>query len=156
MIDVIIPGYKNLQLKYLVMDYNGTLAIDGSLIASVPPLLHELGKQLELHVVTADTFGDAAEQLKKAPCQLTVLSQNNQAESKRNWVQKLGSAATAAIGNGRNDRFMLQEAQLGIGVILSEGAAGETMQSADIVTTSIEHALQLLLNPLRLKATLRT
>jgi hypothetical protein len=29
MIEIDIPGYKKLQLKNLVLDYNGTLACDG-------------------------------------------------------------------------------------------------------------------------------
>lgn len=60
------------------------------------------------------------------------------------------------IGNGRNDRLMLQHAVLGIGVIQTEGLAVEAMMAADVVTTDIAAALVLALNPLRLVATLRT
>ena len=31
MIEISIPGYKHLQLKHLVLDYNGTIALDGRL-----------------------------------------------------------------------------------------------------------------------------
>ena len=31
MIEVDIPGYRTLQLAYLVLDHNGTLAVDGIL-----------------------------------------------------------------------------------------------------------------------------
>jgi soluble P-type ATPase len=51
---------------------------------------------------------------------------------------------------------MLKEAVLGIAVILTEGAAVETVVAADVVCTSINAALELLKNPLRLAATLRS
>ena len=59
------------------------------------------------------------------------------------------------MGNGRNDQLMLEEAALGIAVILEEGAAAVTLSAADVVCTNIVSALELLDNPLRLIATLR-
>ena len=56
----------------------------------------------------------------------------------------------------RNDRLMLKEAALGIAVILKEGASAESVAAADVVCTDIVAALELLQNPLRLIATLRT
>ena len=35
MIEIDIPGYKTLHLEHLVLDYNGTLAVDGVLIDGV-------------------------------------------------------------------------------------------------------------------------
>jgi soluble P-type ATPase len=60
-----------------------------------------------------------------------------------------------AIGNGRNDRKMLDVAALGIAVCGAEGAAAETLQAGDIVVGRIVDALDLLLHPKRLMATLR-
>jgi len=51
---------------------------------------------------------------------------------------------------------MLKKAVLGIAVILEEGAAAETIIAADVVFTNIVSALDLLTNPLRLTATLRS
>lgn len=45
---------------------------------------------------------------------------------------------------------------LSIAVIQSEGAAPQTVYLADVVVRDVREALQLLLNPLRLTATLRT
>ena len=60
-----------------------------------------------------------------------------------------------AIGNGANDQLMLKRAHLGIAVIGLEGASMLTLQSADLVVNKIEDALGLLIEPQRLKATLR-
>jgi soluble P-type ATPase len=156
MIDLSIPGFGDLKLKYLVLDYNGTLAFDGGLIMGVREMLRALEQKIEMHVLTADTFGCARGELKGFPCKVTVLEPDLQGAAKADYVRQLGPQHTAAIGNGRNDRLMLKEAALAIGVIQSEGAASETLQAAHIVLPDIRSALWLFLNPKRLIATLRS
>ncbi len=156
MIEVAIPNYKMLQLGHLVLDFNGTLAVDGTMIEGVRERLNKLADHLEIHVLTADTFGKAAAQMEGVRCRLSILPLENQDIGKSDYVRKLGCEKTCCMGNGRNDRIMLRESALGIAVILEEGAAAETIASADIVCTSILSALDLLCNPLRLIATLRS
>ncbi len=156
MITVDIPGYRPMQLAHLVMDYNGTLAVDGEIEPGVAQALKTLASKLSIHVVTADTFGLAADRLAGCPVQLSVLPPGDQDVAKRNYVDDLGAEKTVAIGNGRNDRLMLKHAGLGIAVILDEGAAFETLAAADVVCRGILPALNLLTHPLRLKATLRS
>ena len=156
MIQIDIPGYKTLELKYLVLDHNGTLAVDGLLESGVKECLQKLSEDLDIYVVTADTFGKARSQLKDVPCELTILPEGDQDQAKLAFVNRLGPANTVCMGNGRNDRLMLKQAALGVAVILEEGAAVATLTSADVVCTGIVSALRLLLNPLRLTATLRS
>ena len=156
MIQIEIPGYKTLELKHLVLDHNGTLACDGILIKGVKNCLEQLANDLKIHVLTADTFGKASSQLEGVPCSLSILPADNQDVGKLDYVKGLGCENTVCIGNGRNDRLMLKEASLGIAVALKEGVALTTLVSADVVCTSIVSALELLLNPLRLTATLRS
>ena len=151
-----IPDYGELDLKHLVMDYNGTLAIDGILIDGVREALVELSKSISLYVLTADTFGKAKSGLKDIECTLSILDDKDQQSGKLAYVQALGVENTVSIGNGRNDQLMLKSSALGIAVILEEGASAQTLQAADIVCTSIVSALNLLSNPLRLVATLRS
>jgi soluble P-type ATPase len=89
------------------------------------------------------------------PCALVILNAENQAEAKRDFVQSLSAAHVVAIGNGRNDRMMLEAAALGIAVCGAEGAAAHVLQAGDIVVGRIVDALDLLLHPKRLMATLR-
>jgi P-type E1-E2 ATPase len=156
MIEVNIPGHGPLSLDYLVLDHNGTLAVDGILASGVRECLEKLSEELTIFVVTADTFGKARAQLENIPCELTILPPGNQDRSKLAFVEKLGSDRTVCIGNGRNDALMLETAALGIAVVLTEGAAVTTLNSADVVCMGIVPALELLLNPLRLTATLRS
>ena len=51
---------------------------------------------------------------------------------------------------------LLKAAALGIAVVQEEGAAAETMMAADVVSPDIVSALNLLVSPLRLVATLRS
>jgi soluble P-type ATPase len=151
-----IPGYKTLTLKHLVMDYNGTLAVDGKLITGVRQCLDRLAENLDIHVITADTFGKVAAEMKDISCTVMILPAQSQDLGKLDYIKHLGPENTVCIGNGRNDRLMLKAAALGIAVILGEGAFSETLQASDVVCTSIVSALELLLNPLRLTATLRS
>ncbi len=155
MLNIPIPGRRPLELSDLVLDYNGTLALDGSLLPGVAERLGTLAKSLGVHVLTADTHGTVAGMLAGLPVRLTVIAPGGQALAKRDFVEGLGAAGVAAMGNGANDRLMLACAALGVLVIGPEGATGAAVAAADVVVTGILAGLDLLLNPLRLAATLR-
>jgi len=156
MIEIDVPDFRTLRLQHLVLDYNGTLAVDGQLLAGMADMLTRLAQRLQIHVVTADTFGMAAAQLAGLPVQVLVLSPVSQADAKLAFVTGLGPEHVVAIGNGRNDRKMLEAAALSIALIQREGGAVEALVSADVVAPSIADALELLQNPKRLIATLRS
>ncbi len=156
MIATTIPDFGDLELHHLVSDFNGTLAFDGMLLSGVARRLQELSRELTVHVLTADTFGLAQQQLGGLPVKLTILPEEDQAEAKLRYVLTLGAEKTVAVGNGRNDRKMLAAAALGLAVIQEEGGSTEAVLQSDVIVTSIHDALDLLLSPARLKATLRS
>lgn len=151
-----IPGYGALRIKHLVLDLNGTLTVDGELVDGVAERLRELSEHVAIHVTTADTRGQAAEAVRDLPVQLVVTPEENPHEFKLGIIRNLDGDYCIAIGNGRIDRLMLAAARLGITVILPEGAGTEAVAAADVVCTDIRHALDLLLKPERLIATLRS
>ena len=155
MIKIDIPGQTKIEAEHLVLDFNGTLAIDGRLIEGTGQLLELLSRKLIIHVLTADTFGTSKFELKPIKCKHVILNPSQQDEQKEQYVFNLGREKVIAIGNGRNDRLMIKHAALGIAVIQKEGIFGELMCVADIVSLSIHDTLDLLLNPLRIIATLR-
>jgi soluble P-type ATPase len=156
MIALTIPGFGALELRHLVLDYNGTLAVDGKLLPGVGDALAELAEELEVHVITADTFGLAGVELAGLPVNLTIIPVAGQAEAKLAHIEHLGPAGVFAVGNGRNDCRMLAAAGVGVALVQAEGGAAETIAAADVVTTSIIDALDLLRFPTRLVATLRS
>jgi soluble P-type ATPase len=156
MIEIDIPGNKKFQLENLVLDYNGTIAFDGALIDGIKELLAQLSQKLTIHVITADTFGSVERAMKAMDCKLAVIPLDRQDAAKLAFVEKIGCEKTVSMGNGANDRLMLKASALGIAIVSGEGAAFETLASADVVCTDIRSALSLLSNPLRLIATLRS
>ncbi len=155
MLELTIPGRTPLRLEHLVLDYNGTLAVDGELQPGVAERLQALSRHLQIHVITADTFGKAAEETGGLPVTLQIIGQGDQAEAKRSLVASLGPERVVAVGNGANDRTMLEAAALGICILGEEGAATPALLASDIVVRHPVEALDLLLKPGRLAATLR-
>jgi soluble P-type ATPase len=155
MITFHIPGLPGLQIQHLVLDFNGTLAADGQLLDGVAPLLLQLSERLSIHVITADTFGNVEGSLSDIPCRVFVIEANQQDMAKLDYITGLDPARVCAIGNGHNDELMVRQAGLGIAVIGPEGAWVPTLLAAKIVVTDIRKGLELLLNHLRLAATMR-
>ena len=155
MIKIDIPGHGILELEHLVMDYNGTLALDGNLFKGLEKTLNRLSDNIDLHVITADTFGQVAENMKNVKCNLHIIGKENQGQQKQAYVENLDASKVCAIGNGANDAIMLKTATLGIALIQTEGANVNTLLNADIASTSIFDALGLLMKPKRLVASMR-
>lgn len=155
MIQIDIPNGPRLSLKHLVLDLNGTLAADGVLISGVAGRIAALSERLDIYLLTANTHGGGAEIARTLGIQFTQLASGPGGVQKERFVQKLGPKTVITVGNGANDAPMLKSAALGIAVNGAEGAAPTAILSADIYTPNILNALDLLLHPDRLRATLR-
>ena len=154
-LEIDISGFGQLKLEYLVCDFNGTLALDGKLLPNIKPKLTSIAEFLKIVVLTSDEFGKAKEELKEVNCSLHILEEKNMDTQKAEFVTNLGSERVVAFGNGVNDRKMLKVAKLGVVIVGSEGCATETLLAADIQVASIVDGFDLLLNPRRLRATLK-
>lgn len=154
-LNIAIPGRPPLRLQHLILDYNGTIAYDGLLLPELIPQLNKLAQHLTIHVVTADTHGSAARQVETFPCRLAIIPGDEQIVAKQHYLQQLSPEHCVAIGNGVNDQLLLRDAALGIAVMQQEGVATPSLLAADIAIGSCSSALDLLLNPKLLIATLR-
>ncbi len=155
MIKVEVPGFVKLDLEHLVLDVNGTIAKDGQLISGVAELLEVLRSSLTLHLITADTHGNQEAIDRILSLRAVRIPLQNQAEAKLRYIESLDAAKVVAIGNGANDRTMLGKAALGICVIGPEGTSVSALLKADVVVQDIREALEMLIYPKRLIATLR-
>jgi P-type E1-E2 ATPase len=155
MLTVEIPGLGRLVLEHLALDLNGTLALDGKVLPGVAERLAALSPHLQIHLLTADTRGRGAATAAALGISLHRLTPGNEAARKQAFVESLGADRVAAVGNGANDAEMLAVAALGVAVLGREGLAQAAWQNADLIVPEINAALDLLLHPQRLIATLR-
>jgi P-type E1-E2 ATPase len=155
MINIKIPGQEEVQLKQVIFDVNGTLALDGELFPEVPKLLKELSQMVDIHLLTADTHGKQAEIDHQLGIKAVRVSAGNEAQQKATYLKNLGAAHTAAVGQGANDSLMLEAARIGICILSQEGTALETLLQADLIVPDIVSAISVLIHPTRLAASLR-
>lgn len=154
-VKITVPHYNTLILRDIILDYNGTLALDGELKEAVRPLLGALAARYRVHVITSDTFGSVKAQLAGFDVTIKVLESDDHTAEKAAYIDTLGCAHCGAVGNGNNDAEMLKTALLGIALIGDEGCSTQTLLASDIVCSDISDALGLILNEKRLIATLR-
>lgn len=155
MFELDVPGFGPIRLEHLVSDYTGTLSVDGKLVPGVKDRLNKVSDFLKVHILTADTFGMAREELEGVNCEVHILEGADHDVKKEDYVRKIGAGSVIALGNGANDRKMLKAARVGIAVCLQEGCSIDALTSGNMLVNSALDALDLLLNPKRLKATLR-
>ena len=150
---IMIQNVGEIEIKNIVLDYNGTIAKDGQVKESVKKYIKELSSKFDIYVITADTHGSAAKNLEDTGVKLKILTTSNHTKEKESFVKNLGNAF--AVGNGSNDALMLKAADIGVCVIEDEGACVKSVINSDIVCRSIEEAFELLIKPKRIIATLR-
>ena len=156
MIELELPGQGALRLEFLLLDVNGTIARDGELLPGVAERVAALRERLAVRVLSADTFGRLETQARALGVPAVRLRAGEpEDDQKAAEVRRLGAAGVVAVGNGANDALMLAAAALGVAVLGPEGLSTRALLSADVVVASIEDALDLLIHPLRLRATLR-
>jgi P-type E1-E2 ATPase len=155
MIELTIPGRGELRLQHLVLDVNGTLALDGTLLEGVARRLSGLRDRLNIHMVTADTHGQQSVIDQLLNLSAVRIQRGNESAQKTEYVSSLGAESVVAIGQGANDAGMLKTAALGICIMSIEGTAVNTLLAADLAAPDIQSALDLLDKPLRIIASLR-
>jgi soluble P-type ATPase len=152
-----MPDGSLVEIRDVVLDFNGTIAKDGFIVPGVAERLQQLSERgVNIFVITANTNGTAREQCKKLPVTVEICEGADVGERKKNLVQKIGGHWTAAIGNGNNDMAMFGESGLSISIVGDEGCFTKSLLASDIVVKDILDALDLLLHENRLKATLRS
>jgi P-type E1-E2 ATPase len=155
MISVSIPGWGDLNIEYLLVDYNGTCALDGKIKDKVKEVLERISRYVKVFIITSDSYGNIEQEERTIGFSIIKVAKEESAKEKARIVKELGPEKVVAIGNGSNDALMLKEAALGIGVIGEEGASGSVFREADLIVKDIIDALNIILHPERMIATLR-
>src|SRR4030065_2150879 len=148
------PGQKPLEIEFILIDFEGTLAFDRRVHPKAKDKINLLSKRAKIYILTKVEKEHAEEVLKKVKAEIIYLTEGESSQKKLDLLRQLGANRTVAIGNGADDVPMIEEAGLGICVLGKEGTFSEAMKKADIVFLNILDALDFLLKPLRQKATL--
>jgi soluble P-type ATPase len=155
MLNFNIPGRGEFVIKNLILDLNGTIAFDGNIITGVKKRLSLLANHVNIFVVTADTNKNAEQLVKGLNVTLFKIYKGDEDSQKLDLILEKGKTETISMGNGANDVSMLEESAIGICVLGKEGAATEALIASNVVVHGINDALDLLIEPHRLIATLR-
>jgi len=154
MITIQRPGQELLEIDFILIDFEGTLASDRRVHPKVKERINLLSKRTKIHILAKGEKERVEEGLKKVKAEIVYLMEGKPSQQKLDLLRQLGAARTVAIGNGMDDVLMIGEAGFGICVLGKEGACSESMKKADVVFMNILDALDFLLKPLRQKATL--
>jgi len=149
------PGQGNLEIEFILIDFEGTLALDRRVHPKAKDKINLLSKRAKIYILTKEEKEHAEEVLRKVKAEIIYLTEGESSQKKLDLLRQLGANRTVAIGNGADDVPMIEEAGLGICVLGKEGTFSEAIKKADVVFMNILDALDFLLKPLRQKATLR-
>jgi soluble P-type ATPase len=154
MITIQRPGQKPLEIEFILLDFEGTLASDRRVHPKAKDKINLLSKRTKIYILTKEEKEFVEETLKKVKAELIHMTEGETSQQKLDLLRQLGAATTVAIGNGMDDAPMMEEAGFNICVMGKEGTSVEAMKKADVVFMNILDALDFLLKPLRQKATL--
>lgn len=149
-----IPGQGELELNTIILDLNGTLSVGGAIVEGVGPRLARL-RDVGFRTVlfTGNTRNDADEICRSLGIEWELAADGAE---KAALAQKYNPQTCVSIGNGLIDVALTELVALGIVTLQAEGVHTRTLMVADIVVPTIVDALDLLLDPNKLIATLRT
>ncbi len=148
------PGQTNLEIEFILIDFEGTLAPDRRVHPKAKDKINLLSKRTKIYILAKEEKKLVEERLTKVKAEIVYATEGEVSQGKLDLLRKLGAMRCVAIGNGVDDAPMIEEAGFGICIIGVEGASAQAMKNADLVFMSILDALDFLLKPLRQRATL--
>ncbi len=146
---------EKIRLKYLLLDYTGTLSESGKLIKGIRERLEQLSDMFDkIEVLTSDTFHSAQKELEGLNLNINIL-EGEAGKQKLQKLNELGAQHCVAIGNGNNDMLMLKYARLSVAVINRDGCFAKLLNEADIVVNSTIDILDGLIDKRKIVSLLR-
>jgi soluble P-type ATPase len=148
------PGQDPLEIEFILIDFEGTLASDRRVHPKAKDKINLLSKRTKIYILTKEDKEVVEESLRRVKAEIFCSTEGETSQRKLDLLHQMGATKTVVIGNGLDDAPMMEEAGLSMCVISKEGASAETVKKADIVVSNVIDALDFLLKPLRQKATL--
>jgi soluble P-type ATPase len=154
MISIERPGQSNLEIEFILVDFEGTLASDRRVHPKAKDKINLLSKRAKIYILAKGEKDLVKDRLRKVKAEITYFAEAGASQGKLDLLRQLSAARCVAIGNGVEDVPMIQESGFGICTMSKEGTSAEAIKNADLVFMDILDALDFLLKPLRQRATL--
>jgi soluble P-type ATPase len=148
------PGQSPLEIEFVLLNFEGTLATDRRVHPKAKDKLNLLSKRCKIYILAKGEQEAIRAILKKVKAEVIYLTEGEASQGKLDLLRQVGAARTVAIGNGVDDVAMIEEAGLSICIIGVQGTSAEAIKKADVVFTDILYAFDFLLKPMRHKAAL--
>jgi len=148
------PGQEPLEIEFILIDFEGTLALDRRVHPKAKDKINLLSKRTKIYILTKGEKEVVEETLRRVKAEIFYSREGETSQRKLDLLRQLGTTRSVVIGNGVDDAPMIEEAALGICVMGKEGTSIEAVKNADVVLSNVLDALDFLLKPLRQKATL--
>jgi soluble P-type ATPase len=154
MIAIQRPGQEPMEIEFVLIDFEGTLAFNRRVHPKAKDKINLLSKRAKIYILAKGEKELVEEVLRRVKVEIFYSTEKGTSQQKLELLHRLGAIRTVVIGNGLDDAPILEEAGLGICVMSREGTSAEAIQKADVVVSNVVDALDFLLKPLRQKATL--
>ena len=148
------PGQDPLEIEFIMLNFEGTLATAQRVHPKAKDKINLLSKRARIFIFTTGEKESVSAVLRNVKAEVVYLREGEASRGKLDLLQQLGPRRAVAMGSGMSDIEMIQNSGLGIGVMSREGTLSEVIVRAELVFMTVVDALDFLLKPLRQRATL--
>ena len=148
------PGQDPLEIEFIMLNFEGTLATAQRVHPKAKDKINLLSKRARIFIFTTGEKESVSAVLRNVKAEVVYLKEGEASHGKLDFLKQLGPRRTVAMGSGMSDIEMIQNSAFGIGVMSREGTLSEVIGKADLVFMTVVDALDFLLKPLRQRATL--
>lgn len=148
-----VPVVGEIEINTIVLDLNGTLAVNGEIVPGSKEKIAELNKLgFKIILFTGDQRGNAKEICDDLGIEFYKAGNS---EEKEKIFLTLDLEKTAAIGNARIDVGKFKHAKVSIATLQAEGIHTGILSDVDVIVPSVIDALNFFIDPNIFCATMR-
>src|SRR4030065_1800639 len=104
------PGQKPLEIEFILIDFEGTLASDRRVHPKAKDKINLLSKRTKIYILTKGEKEVLEEILRRVKAEIFYFPEGEASQRKLDLLRQLGPTRTVAIGNGVEDAPMIEEA----------------------------------------------
>lgn len=151
--DYNVQGVGKITIDTVIFDLNGTLAVNGKLVEGVKDRIERLKNEgFRVYVVSTDHRGNGKELADDLGIEFIYAETTN---DKEDFIREFDPEMVAAIGNARVDIGLFDYARISIATMQAEGIHAAIFRFVDIIVTSVNDAIDILLDKTTFENTMK-